>query len=334
VELGRLAISLPAASLSARQCVELAQRAEDEWGYDAIWLSETDGPDALALSGAIAVATSRIAVGTAIVPVYNRTPAVLAMAAGTLAQLSGDRFLLGLGSSSHTIVENWNGIAFELPLTRVRETVEVLRQALTGGKTDFEGRTLRSRGFRLASVPAKPIPIYLAALRERMLALAGEVGDGVILNLFPVTALSKILAAHRAGAAKAGRDASGDEIVCSFQVAVTDDLAKARELARRAFTAYVAEPVYNPYFSWCGFEAEAHAVADAFARRDRAASVEAMTDDLVDRITVLGRAERCREQVAEFVAAGVTTSVIAPISSDPREIAATYEAFAPAKLRS
>jgi probable F420-dependent oxidoreductase len=252
------------------------------------------------------------------------------MAAGTVAQLADDRFVLGLGSSSHAIVEEWNGVAFEKPLTRVRETVAILRQSLSGARTDFAGRTVRSRGFRLGSVPARPLPIYLGALREKMLALAGEVGDGLVVNLFPVTALPKMLAAYRAGAARIGRDASHDEVVCRFQVAVTDDVAAARQIVRLAFGPYVAQPVYNAFFAWCGFEAEAKAVADSFAARDRAGVARGMTDTLVDRVTILGSADRCRAQLAEFVAAGVTTPVISPLAADRASIERTFEALAPA----
>jgi alkanesulfonate monooxygenase SsuD/methylene tetrahydromethanopterin reductase-like flavin-dependent oxidoreductase (luciferase family) len=189
---------------------------------------------------------------------------------------------------------------------------------------------LRSRGFRLGNPPRPPVPIYLAALREKMLRLAGEIGDGLIVNLFPVTALPRMLAAYHQGAAAAGRDASGHEVVCRFQVLVTDDLPYARNLVRLAFGGYVAAPVYNKYFAWCGFEAEARAVADAFARRDRAGVAAAMTDDLVDRIAILGPAERCRERLAEFVAGGVTTPVLSPLAADRRAVEAVFETFAPA----
>jgi probable F420-dependent oxidoreductase len=333
MKLGRLAVSLPVPFVDARRCVELARRAENEWGYPAIWLAETSGPDSFALGGAIATATSRVTLGTAIVPAYNRTPAVLAMSAATLADLSQGRFVLGLGSSSHAIIEDWNGLDFELPLTRVRETVTVVRQALAGGKTGFQGKTLRSRGFRLGNPPAHPVPIYLAALREKMLALAGEIGDGVIVNLFPVTALPQMLAALRSGAARTGRDASSFEVVCRFQVAVTDDVGAARGLVRLAFAGYFAQPVYNAYLRWCGFEAEAQALSQAFARGDRAASAAALTDQMIDRIAILGSAERCREQIAEFVAAGVTTPVISPLATDVRAIEKVFETFAPALAR-
>ena len=321
---------MPAPFFSAAGCIDLATRAEREWGYDAIWLAETAGPDSFTLAGAIAQATERVTIGTAIVPVYNRTPAVLAMSAGTLAQLSNDRFVLGLGSSSHAIIGNWNGIEFETPLAHVRESVQVVRQALTGGRTDFEGEVFRSRGLRLGCVPSEPVPIYVAALREKMLQLAGEVGEGLIVNFFPLSALPKILAAYREGATRAGRDGSGDEVVCRFQVAVTDDVPAARGLVRAAFGGYVATPVYNRFFAWCGYEDVAKGVAEAFAARDRGAAAAAMTDDFVDSVTILGTAEQCRERVAEFVEAGVTTPVIAPLVTDRAGVERVFEAFAPA----
>jgi probable F420-dependent oxidoreductase len=333
VNLGTLAITLPAPFVSAAGCVDLARRAEDEWGYDAIWLAETAGPDSFTLAGAIAHATERVTIGTAIVPVYNRTPAVLAMSAGTLAQLSGNRFILGLGSSSHAIIGSWNGIDFETPLAHVRECVQVVRQALTGARTDFDGEVFRSRGLRLGCTPDEPLPIYVAALREKMLQLAGEVGEGLIVNFFPLTALPRILAAYREGASRAGRDASGDEVVCRFQVAVTDDLPAARALVRAVFAGYVATPVYNRFFAWCGYPEVAKDVESAFAKRDRGAAAAAMTDDFVDSVTILGTAEECREKVAAFVEAGVTTPVIAPLVTDRDGVERVFRAFAPALQR-
>jgi probable F420-dependent oxidoreductase len=328
---GRLAITLPVPFFTAPECVDLARRAEEEWGYDAIWLAETGGAESFALASAIATATRHVTLGTAIVPVFNRTPAVLASAAGTVSQLSGGRFVLGLGSSSHAIIENWNGVPFERPLTRVRETVAILRQALSGQKTDFAGETVHSHGFRLGCLPEQPIPIYLAALREKMLRLAGEIADGVIVNLFPVSALPRILAAYRDGAAQAGRNAESSEVVCRFQVAVSEDVAAARQLVRGFYAAYVAQPVYNRFFAWCGFENEARAVAEGFARGDRRATGAAISDDLIDRVTILGTADECRAQIDEFVAAGVTTAVLSPLATDRQGIEAVFEAFAPGK---
>jgi len=331
MELGRLSITLPVPFVPARACVDLAVRAERELGYHAVWLAETAGPDSFTLAGAIAGATERIAIGTAVVPVFTRTPAVLSMSAASLAELSNGRFVLGLGSSSHAIVEGWNGVPFERPLTRVRETVAIVRQALSGERTDFEGEVLRSRGLRLSPRPERPVPIYLAALREHMLELAGEIGDGLILNLFPPAALPRILDAWRRGARRAGSDPSGREVVCRLMVGVTDDPAAARGLVRLAFTGYFAQPVYNAYMRWCGYEEEAQALSEAFGRGDRAGSAAAMTDAFIDQIAILGSAGRCRERIAELVAGGVTTPVLSPLAASAREVAAMFEALAPAR---
>jgi probable F420-dependent oxidoreductase len=330
MSLGRLAITLPCPGLTTRECVDLAVKAEQEWGYHAIWLAEVSGPDSFSLAGAIAQATSTIEIGTAIVPVYNRTPAVLAMSAATLADLSEGRFKLGLGTSSHAITEEWNGIPLAKPLARTRETVAVLRQALAGEKTAIQGETLRSKGFRLGVRTAQPVPVYLAALRERMLGLAGEIGDGLILNLFPVSALPRILETYRAGGERAGRDVSGHEVVCRFQVGLGSDIDAARNLVRLAFGGYVAQPVYNAYFRWCGFEKEAEAVAAAFAARDRAATAAAMSDDMIDRIAILGEGDACREQLAGFVAEGITTSVLSPLAGDRAGVERVFAELAPA----
>jgi probable F420-dependent oxidoreductase len=256
---------------------------------------------------------------------------VLASGAGTVAQLSGDRFILGLGTSSHAIIEQWNGVPFEQPLARVRETVAILRQALSGDKTDFEGKTLRSHGFRLGVLPGKPLKIYLAGLREKMLELAGEVGEGLIINFMPVDAMPKILAAYRTGAKRAGRDGSGDEVVARFQIGITDDVPAARQLVRAAFGGYVATPVYNKFFEWVGFGDVAKGVKEAFAARDRAGSALAMTDDFIDRVAILGSAEECREKLAAFVEAGVTTPILSPLAASPQAAKAVFEALAPSR---
>lgn len=329
--LGRMAITIPAPFFDARGCVELAKRAESEWGYPAIWMAETAGPDSFSLAGAMAVSTSTIEIGTAIVAVYNRTPAVLAMSAATLAQLSNDRFILGLGSSSHAIMRDWNGVDFREPLGHVRESVAVIRQALTADKTDFDGKYFRSSGLRLGAKPKKPLRIYLAALREKMCELAGEAGEGLIINFQPASAMPQILAAYRRGAARAGRDGTKDEVVCRFQVCVTNDRAKARGLVRMAFGGYLSAPVYNAFLAWCGFEREARAIAEGFAKKDRAAVATAITDEIVDRIAIIGTADECREQIAGFVRAGVTTPVIAPLATSREEALRIYETFAPAR---
>lgn len=330
-KLGKLAITLPAPHLSLLECVELAVRAEQEWGYESIWLAETSGPDSFSLAAAVATATRHVEIGTAIVPVYNRTPAVLAMSAGSVAELSGGRFILGLGTSSHAIIEQWNGVPFERPLDSVKDSLAICRQALAGERTDYSGEVFSSRGFRMTVRPPAEVPIYLAALREKMLHMAGELSDGVIINLFPFAALGQIVDAFEAGARAAGRP-TGAPVVCRHQVGMTDDVPAARALLRKNLGGYFATPVYNRFLRWCGYEQEMEAVSQGFANRDREAVAAALHDDFIDATAILGDFDSCCEQLAAFVDGGVTTTVLAPVSSSREETLACYEAFAPVKL--
>jgi probable F420-dependent oxidoreductase len=330
MNLGKLAVTLPIPALATRENVELAVRCEKEWGYDAIWLAETNGADSFSLAGAIAQATDRVEIGTAIVPVYNRTPAVLAMSAATLADLSEGRFVLGLGTSSHAMIEGWHGLPFEQPLGRVRDTVTVLRSAFAGEKTAYHGKTLHSEGFRLGIRLKEPPRIFLAALRERMLQLAGALGDGLIINMMPLDSMPQIIGAYRQGAVDAERDGSDDDVVARFQIAVTDDKDAARNIVRIGFSGYVATPVYNRFFSWVGHDDVARGVKEAFARGDRAGTAAAMSDRFVDDLAIIGDADESREKLAAFVEAGVTTPVLAPLATSAEQTIAVLETFAPA----
>ena len=329
MNLGKLALSLPVPG-DVAACLDWARRAED-LGYESIWIAETGGPDPFVLAGAVAQVTKRVRIGLAVSPVYIRTPATIAAAAGTVSQLAPGRFILGLGASSHAIVENWHGQPFERPRTRVRETVTAVRGMLGGQKVALEGKTLRTRGFRLMVPPAAPVPIYVGALRPAMLELAGEIGDGVAVNLLPVEAVRPTVEHVAAGARRAGKDASRLEVVCRQQVLVTDDKAAARDLFRTALTGYFATPVYNKYAAWYGFEAEAAMVAKGFQSGDRELTRRGMTDRFVDSVAIFGSLEECRERIAAYVAAGVDTTAISVLSFDPEVFKKTVEGFAPGR---
>lgn len=329
MNLGKLALSLPVPG-DVPACLEWARRAE-ALGYESIWIAETGGPDPFVLAGAVAQVTTRVRIGLAVSPVYIRTPATIAAAAGTVAQLAPGRFILGLGASSHAIVGGWHGIPFRKPLARVRETVTTVRAMLAGQKVSFEGETLRTSGFRLMVPPPAPVPIYIGALRPAMLDLAGEIGDGVAVNLLPVAAMGPTRAHLAAGAARAGRDAAALEVVCRHQVVVTDDKAGARELFRNALTGYFATPVYNQYAAWYGFEEEARTIAAGFKAGDRALTRKGMSDRLVDAIAIFGSLDECKERIAAYVAAGVDTTALSVLSFDPAVFARVIEGFAPGR---
>lgn len=302
-------------------------------GYEGVWIPDGDGKmHALTLAGAVAATTKNVDVGTNIVPVFTHTPALLAASVMTLAHLAPGRVKLGLGSSSRAMMESWHGIPFEKPLTRVKETVQVLRGMLAGERVDFQGETLSTKGFRLNPVPPQPVQIYMAALRPKMLELAGEIADGVILNLVPVSVLPRMLEHIEAGAKRSGRTLADLDICCRFNAAVVDDKAQGIQELRDFVARYFTAPVYNKFFQWAGFEKESLAFAEAFKRGDRAGTAAALTDELVDAIGLVGNEADCHAHVRQFIAAGVNTPILVPQSADEAGLQRTFEAFTPASF--
>jgi len=307
--------------------VEMIQWAESV-GYDDVWLADSGGIDALTLAGLVLDRTQRIRVGIAVVPAYTRTPAVFAATAATLSDVAPGRFALGLGTSSQAMIEGWHGMTLDRPVVRMRETVELLRAMLAGEKTAFEGQTLRSNGYRQPPI-AGDVPILLAALGPRMVELATEVADGVILNMVPVSALERLLSQVEDGIDRAGRDRADVEVCSRFQVMVTDDPAAARDAFRFRFTPYFANPVYNDFLASNGFAAEAAALNAARTKGDWKAARAALTDELVDEIAVIGTREHCHQRVSSVIEAGVTTPMLFCLSEDPDIQRHTYAAFTP-----
>jgi alkanesulfonate monooxygenase SsuD/methylene tetrahydromethanopterin reductase-like flavin-dependent oxidoreductase (luciferase family) len=206
----RIAASLPAPP-DMKTSQRVAQRAED-LGYESVWIADVGGPDPFVVVAAAAAAvTGRVRIGTAVIPAYTRTPPVIAGAAASCAELAPGRFVLGVGASSVNIVEGWSGIPFRRPLARVRETVTTVRAILAGERTDFDGRTLATHGYRLLMrTPEPAIPNHVGALMPPMLELAGEIADGVTLDMMPVEAVPRMLEHVRAGVTRAGRDPARD----------------------------------------------------------------------------------------------------------------------------
>ncbi len=319
----RTALTLPDPR-GVQPTIELAKWAEGE-GYDDLWFADSSGVDALTTAAAVALNTERCRIGTAIIPVFSRTPAVLASTAHVLHQLSGGRFILGLGSSSQTMMENWHGQKFEKPLTRVKETTQLIKTMLTGAKTDFDGETVSSKGYRQLPLEEGAQPVYMAALRSKMLEAAAEFSDGVILNLFPKDALPKMMEHIKIGAERAGKKLEDIEIVCRHQIIVTEDKENARNFIRAGFAPYYATPVYNAFLAWSGYEEVAQTIREGWAAKDREKTTSALDDQLVDDIAILGTKEECHDRIREYGEMGITTHIVSCVS--PKESMATYEAF-------
>lgn len=320
----RIALSLPAPTGKVSDTIALAQAAEAA-GYDDLWLADAGGLDALTLVPMLLEKTEKIRVGIAVVPAYTRTPGVLASTLSVIGQAYPGRFVPGLGTSSHTIIENWHGLKFEKPLTRMKETVAIVRSMLAGEKTDFEGETLRSKGYR--QMPLEGMPIYLAALRPKMIEAAAEIADGVILNLFPRGALPKIMEHIAIGAERGGKKAEDVEVVCRHMMVVTDDKEAGRNAFRAQFASYYSTPVYNKFLAWAGYEDAANEIREGWAAKDRERTAAALPDELVDEIAMIGPADECQELMRGYADGGIHTNIVSCIYPTPENFKATMDAF-------
>ncbi len=330
VPLMERSVSLTSGGRSVPELASLAGWAETI-GYRSIWLAEVAGPEAFVLATAVAMRTAAASVGVAVVPAFTRTPAVLAMAAGSVSQvLDGRAFRLGIGSSSETIVADWNGIGFHRPLARVRETVEAVRSGL-GERGEFQGETVAMHRFRNGSPPVGPVPLYVAALGPKMLELAGSVADGVCLNLMPPQVAARQLELVRRGRHGSERDSTTPfGVMARLQVAVTDTPDAVRDHAREVMLGpYLAQPVYNRFLAWMGYEEEAAAIASGWEARDRAAVHRAVHDRLVDDLIIVGTADRVRDRLDEYQAAGIREAAISVIAPDRVTVEHTLQVLAP-----
>lgn len=313
----RLGIAVPIQHpLTVPECIELARQAEAS-GYDSLWIPEVVGADAFVLMTAMSGATARLRLGTGIVPILTRTPSLLAMTMASLAQLAPGRVCLGLGISTPNIVQNWHGIAYDRPLARLREYVAIVRRALAGERITHEQGLYPLRNFRLTlPPPPQPIPIYVAALNPRMLQLAGELADGVLLNWLPEDGIGWALEQVAAGAKRAGRSLADIEVACLVRTCVTDDVAATRQWLRRELTGYAIVDAYQRYFRRIGFAPEIDAVNAQWQAGNRAGAVEAISAAMTDRLAVFGSASECRERLARFADAGVDLPIVFPFTAE------------------
>lgn len=291
-----------------RPFVELAE-AE---GYTDLWTGETGGPDGFTPLALSAAWTEKVRLGTGIVGVFQRGPALLAQQAAALTDASGGRFALGIGASSDRMVAGWNEIPFEKPLTKVEQTLDFLRVALAGERT--------GTGFKLETAPAHPTPIILAALRGKMLRLAVEKADGAFSNFLPLAGLPQVTA-QTEGAA------SDFELLCRF-FCIAGEREQVEPIARFMFSSYVTVPVYANFFRWLGYGDEIQPMCDAWEAKDRQSAAAAAPWDLIEDTFLIGSPERIRERLDAYVDGGITLPIVTPITT-PDNMSSLITALAP-----
>jgi probable F420-dependent oxidoreductase len=280
-------------------------------GYTDAWSAEADGTDAFTPLALAAAWTSSLRLGTAIVPAFTRGPALLAQSAAALAESAPGRFVLGIGTSSDVIVERWNGIPFEEPYKRTRDTVRFLRRALTGEKVDEQFDTFTVKGFKLGRPPAVVPPILVAALRPGMLHLAGREADGAVINWLGADDVPKVV--REVG--------PGKEIVARIFVCPSEDATTVRAIGRRLVAAYLNVPVYAAFHEWLGRGPLLKGMWKAWKAGDRRLALEQIPDEVVDDLIIHGSPGEVRATVKRYMDNGVTTPALAviPIGVEPRQ---------------
>jgi probable F420-dependent oxidoreductase len=307
----RWGLTLPLPGISLADHEQHVRRAEAA-GYTDLWSGETAGPDGFTPLALSAAWTERMRLGTGIVGVFQRGPALLAQEAAALASASRGRFVLGIGSSSDRIVEGWNGIPFEKPLSRVRETLDFLDAALAGERT--------STGFKLEAPPPEPVAVVLAALRGRMLELAVKRAAGAFTNFLPLAGLPKV-------AAQLEDAPEGFELLCRF-FCIPGEREQVEPLARFMFSSYITVPVYANFYRWLGYGEQIEPMIAAWDSGDRQAAAAAAPWELIEDMFVFGTPEEMKERLSAFVAGGITLPILTPIVT-PDRLGETIEALAP-----
>jgi probable F420-dependent oxidoreductase len=307
----RWGLTMPLPMLPLSEHAELVRRAEAA-GYTDIWSGETNGPDGFTPLALAAAWTERVRLGTGVVGVFTRGPALLAQQAAALADASRGRFALGIGASSDRIVEGWNRMRLERPLRRMSETVDFLREVLGGGRADG--------GFKLEQPPAEPVPIIVAGLRGKMLALAAEKGDGAFTNFLPLARLPQVKGAL-AGAP------DGFELLCRF-FCLPGPREQIEPLARWMFASYATVPVYEAFFRWLGYGERIDDMVAAWRRKDRDAATAAAPWELIEDIFIFGEPREMKQRLRSFVDGGITLPVLTPITP-PDRFGDLIEALAP-----
>ncbi|WP_033288916.1 LLM class flavin-dependent oxidoreductase [Amycolatopsis jejuensis] len=328
----RYALAFPAeVQLRTTEMISVGRQAEDA-GLDGVWVAEGRGGEAFSTLAALLMSTSRISVGAGVLPVFNRSPWLVAMGAGVLEELGGQRFLLGLGPGHPAVVQDRHGLVYERPLDRIRETVDIVRAALTGDVVDYRGSVFTLRGAQL-SHPAAPVPIHLAATGPRALRLAGEVADGVILILTSKVTAHTALTQVQAAAVEAGRDPSSIASSTYVFTCVHDDRDRARDASRGTLAYYGRLRTYRKIFHAAGFEREAAGLERAWESGSAESAAAAISDAMIDAFTASGNADDVANALLRMEETGLTELTAYPYPAAGQSAIEAFESTVDAVAR-
>jgi F420-dependent oxidoreductase-like protein len=313
--------------MDAEQQLAAVQAAE-RLDYDSVWTAEAYGSDAATILAWIGGSTTRIKLGTGILQMPARSPAMTAMTAATIDRLSGGRMILGLGSSGPQVAEGWHGQRFSGQLQRTREYFEVVRMALRRERLEYHGETIDlplpdgpGRALKLTIAPVQDrIPIYLAAIGPRNTALAGEIADGWIPTFFAPEQIAPYRERLVEGATRGERSLESFDIAPQVNVHISDDLEAARNLMRPGIALYVGgmgsreQNFYKTLVSQYGFGDAAQEIQDLYLAGRRDEACRAVPDELIDQVSLCGPADVVAARLSVYRDAGVGTLIASPIA--------------------
>jgi F420-dependent oxidoreductase-like protein len=310
--------------------------ALEEAGLDTVWVAEAYGYDSPTLMGYLAARTSTIEIGAAILNVFSRTPALLAQTAAGLDNVSGGRAILGLGASGPQVIEGWHGLPYSKPLTRTKESIEVIRAALRREVVEYHGRTIElplppdqgtglGKPLKMLTRPERDsVPIYIAALGAKSVEGAAEYADGWLPFLYTPEGADKVWGESLAtGKANRSEDLGPLEVVAGGLVAVGEDVKGFLDLARPMFALYIGgmgargKNFYNTLACQYGYEAEAKEIQDLYLDGKKKEAEALVPLELLEQVNLVGPESYVKERIAAFQESGVTNLQVLPASEDP-----------------
>jgi len=282
------------------QCTEIASKT----GIDSIWIPETWGMENFSMLGAVANNTKTQKIGSSIINIYSRSPSTIAMGSATIDTLSNGRLILGLGTSSVPIVEDFHGQKFENPVQRMREYVEIIRLSLMKKQINYSGKIFDLKNFTLLIEPKrKSIPIYLAAINEKMVNLCWEIGDGVIFYLRPIDEMKETISKMQSQ--------KNIDVACQIITCISNDSEEAIQRAKKTVAFYISVgKIYRDFLSNNGFKNEASNIFEEFKKSGFKSNHELVTDSMLNSLCISGSPKEAKIQLEKFRNAGIDLPII------------------------
>ncbi len=289
--------------LSIEQVLECASILSN-YNPDTVWIPETWGMEDFSMLSTVSQRIKRPKIGSSIINIYSRSPALIAMGAATVDTISGGRLVLGLGTSSLPIIEEFHGYSFERPLLRMSEYVQIIRKVLSGKKIDFQGKIFSLKNFSLLIKPPRTnIPIYLAAVNQKMVELCWKIADGVIFYLRPITELQTTI--------KKMQSKREIDISCQLITCISYDAEKAVERAKKTLSFYISVgQIYREFLAKNGFQKETRNIFDEYTKSGLKSNYELVPESMIEQLCVYGTPDECIKKFKKFKRVGVDLPII------------------------